>query len=101
MWITINEPRVVATQGYGNGGMAPGIVGMGTTVYVAAHNLIKGHAKAYHVYDTEFRSSQQGVYLLIDCLLISCISVYVYAYAHLSLSSMRFLLFFTGFFLPF
>lgn len=60
-WITLNEPRVVATQGYGDGHMAPGIVGPGTTTYVAAHNLIKAHAKAYHIYDEEFRQTQKGI----------------------------------------
>ncbi|VDI50812.1 lactase-phlorizin hydrolase, partial [Mytilus galloprovincialis] len=60
LWITLNEPRVVATQGYGDGHMAPGIVGLGTTVYDSAHNLIKAHAKAYHIYDKEFRPAQKG-----------------------------------------
>lgn len=59
-WITLNEPRVVATLGYGAGTMAPAIGGPGTTVYVATHNLIKAHAKAYRVYDTEFRHTQKG-----------------------------------------
>ena len=40
--------------------MAPGVVGPGTTVYIAGHNLIKAHAKAYHVYNQEFRSTQKG-----------------------------------------
>ena len=34
-------------QGYGNGAMAPGIVGMGTTAYLAAHNQIRAHGRAY------------------------------------------------------
>merc|ERR1712018_616978 len=37
-WITLNEPKETSLQGYGNGAMAPGIVGMGTTAYLAAHN---------------------------------------------------------------
>ena len=59
-WITLNEPRVVATQGYGDGNMAPGMVGPGTYMYQVTHNLIKAHAKAYHIYDKEFRASQKG-----------------------------------------
>ena len=63
MWITINEPRVVATNGYGNGDLAPGIKKLdGTSMYQAAHTLIKAHAKAYHVYDDEFRSIQKGLF---------------------------------------
>ena len=30
--------------------MAPGIVGPGTTAYIAAHNQIRAHAKAYRAY---------------------------------------------------
>lgn len=44
--------------------MAPGIVGLGTTVYDSAHNLIKAHAKAYHIYDKEFRPAQKGIMYL-------------------------------------
>ena len=34
-------------KGYGGGTMAPGIIGLGTTTYVAAHNQIRAHARAY------------------------------------------------------
>ena len=34
-------------QGYGGGTMAPGIIGPGTTAYIAAHNQIRAHARAY------------------------------------------------------
>ena len=40
-WITLNEPRETSLQGYGNGAHAPGIVGEGTTAYIAAHNQIR------------------------------------------------------------
>ena len=60
LWITLNEPWVVSVQGYGNGGKAPANIGPGTNTYIAAHNLIKGHAKAYHVYNEEFRAKQKG-----------------------------------------
>ena len=60
LWITINEPSVVTLNGYGNGVHAPGQVGMGDKVYIVAHNLIRAHAKAYRVYDNEFRATQGG-----------------------------------------
>ena len=68
-WITLNEPketsiqvRVSASvpclthvlQGYGTGTMAPGIIGPGTTAYVAAHNQIRAHARAYRAYEVTF-----------------------------------------------
>ena len=55
---------MVSTQQYGNGGMAPGVL---DHEYDAAHNLIKAHAKAYKVYDKEFKSTQGG-------------NIFVYAY---------------------
>lgn len=51
---------MVSVLGYGDGTMAPGIKGSGTKDYIVTHNLIKAHAKAYHIYDKEFRSTQQG-----------------------------------------
>ena len=47
-------------KGYGGGTMAPGIIGLGTTTYVAAHNQIRAHARAYRVYHEEFAPSQNG-----------------------------------------
>ncbi|KAJ3666409.1 hypothetical protein Zmor_001851 [Zophobas morio] len=59
-WITFNEPLESCYQGYGTGTMAPGYSHSGLTDYKCAHNIIKAHAKAYHVYDEEFRTQQQG-----------------------------------------
>ncbi|XP_021358662.1 lactase-phlorizin hydrolase-like, partial [Mizuhopecten yessoensis] len=59
-WITLNEPWVVSLQGYGQGIKAPGIVSPGDKVYIAAHNLIRAHGKAYRVYENEFKHTQHG-----------------------------------------
>lgn len=40
--------------------MAPGLTGKGDKIYQAGHNLIKAHAKAYHIYVNEFKKSQKG-----------------------------------------
>ena len=58
-WITLNEPQVTSTRGYGTGKFAPGVVGEGTTAYVAAHNQIRAHAKSYRLYKNDF-ASQKG-----------------------------------------
>lgn len=50
----------MSVLGYENGEMAPGIKGKGDYVYIVAHNLIKAHAKAYRLYEQEFKSSQKG-----------------------------------------
>lgn len=41
-WITMNEPSVK------------------NLTYTAGHNLLKAHAKVWHLYDKEFRRSQKG-----------------------------------------
>lgn len=59
-WITLNEPFVVSNHGYEIGVMAPGLTGKGDRIYQAGHNLIKAHAKAYHIYHNEFKRAQKG-----------------------------------------
>jgi len=60
LWITLNEPRVQCTGGYGDGNTAPGVTGIGDNTYICAHNKIRAHAKAYRVYQSEFAASQKG-----------------------------------------
>ncbi|XP_061440079.1 cytosolic beta-glucosidase-like [Rhineura floridana] len=68
LWITINEPYIIATLGYEKGILAPGIAEPGTGAYQAAHNMIKAHAAAWHSYDRLFRKQQGG---LVSIALIS------------------------------
>ncbi|XP_073663847.1 lactase/phlorizin hydrolase isoform X3 [Tursiops truncatus] len=61
-WITLNEPFVIANQGYGYGTAAPGISSRpGTGPYIAGHNLIKAHAEAWHLYNDVYRARQGGM----------------------------------------
>lgn len=55
-WITFNEPKIITLYAYGTGAFPPALFGHYDDVYLAAHNLIKAHAEAYHVYD----KSQNG-----------------------------------------
>ena len=50
----------MAHLGYGIGIFAPGISGAGTSEYIAAHNLLRAHAKAYLLYEREFKNQQGG-----------------------------------------
>jgi len=59
-WITFNEPWCVTYLGYGVGSKAPGIKRTGTDDYVAAHNLLRAHAKVYRWYESAFKPTQQG-----------------------------------------
>jgi len=60
-WITLNEPKETSLQGYGSGDMAPGIVGRGTYSYIAAHNQIRAHGRAYRLYESQYKPTQGGV----------------------------------------
>lgn len=59
-WLTINEPKLVCQAGYGGSAKAPGLNLQGTGEYVCSHNILLAHAKAYHIYEEEFRPSQKG-----------------------------------------
>lgn len=62
-WVIINEPKQVCLSGYGIGDFAPGIVSNGVGDYICAKNVLLAHAKAYHVYSKEFKSTQHGRYI--------------------------------------
>ncbi|XP_049837068.1 myrosinase 1-like isoform X1 [Schistocerca gregaria] len=58
-WVTFNEP---ATFVHGNTDvrMAPSQPAKGIGDYLAAHTIIKAHARVWHLYDEQFRASQNG-----------------------------------------
>lgn len=58
-WITFNEAWVVAMLSYGMGIFAPGKVS-NRYPYVAGHNMLLAHARAYRIYDQQFRATQKG-----------------------------------------
>ncbi|CAG0894932.1 unnamed protein product [Darwinula stevensoni] len=61
LWITFNEPWVVAWMGYGTGGGAPGHSDApGEKTYQAGRNILLAHAKTYRMYQEEFFASQGG-----------------------------------------
>ncbi|XP_006820740.1 cytosolic beta-glucosidase-like [Saccoglossus kowalevskii] len=67
LWITFNEPKVVAS-GYGGARKAPGLGHQSTGVYRVTHNILKAHAKAWHVYDDKYRKNQGGqVGITLNC----------------------------------
>ncbi|XP_061581207.1 beta-klotho [Cololabis saira] len=59
-WLTMNNPYLVAVQGYGTGVHAPGEKGGLSVSLIVAHNLIRAHAKAWHIYNALFRATQRG-----------------------------------------
>ncbi|XP_076020999.1 beta-klotho [Genypterus blacodes] len=59
-WLTMHNPYLVASQGYGTGIHAPGETGGPSAALTVAHNLIRAHAKTWHTYNTHFRPTQKG-----------------------------------------
>ncbi|XP_056625741.1 beta-klotho [Triplophysa dalaica] len=59
-WLTIHNPFLLAVQGYGTGAHAPGMRGERQHPFIAAHNIIRAHANAWHIYDRHFRCHQRG-----------------------------------------
>lgn len=58
-WITLNEPWVVAILGYGQGVFAPGRIS-NSEPYIAAHHLLRSHARAVDIYRQQFQNRQKG-----------------------------------------
>nr|QLC28931.1 beta-glucosidase [Spodoptera frugiperda] len=60
MFITFNEPREICFEGYGSATKAPILNATAMGAYLCAKNLVTAHAKAYYLYDREFRPVQGG-----------------------------------------
>lgn len=60
LWTTINEPFSICYHGYGELQKAPAINSTGIGEYLCMHNVLKAHARVYHLYDNEYRGTQEG-----------------------------------------
>ncbi|KAJ2941185.1 hypothetical protein O0L34_g10416 [Tuta absoluta] len=59
IWLTINEPLVVCDLSYSSAILAPGILEP-EMLNVCTKNTLMAHAKAYRIYDEEYRSKYNG-----------------------------------------
>lgn len=59
-WITFNEPSDFCLNGYGDDFHAPAIDMHGVGEYLCAHNVLKAHAAAYHLYKNSFYEQYKG-----------------------------------------
>ncbi|XP_066994436.2 myrosinase 1 [Anabrus simplex] len=59
-WITLNEPASFVSGYASQGGLAPSVNKPGVGDYLANHNSLIAHARAYHLYDEQYRAKQQG-----------------------------------------
>ncbi|XP_067683478.1 lactase/phlorizin hydrolase-like [Haliotis asinina] len=60
LWMTFNEPPIIAILGYGGGQFAPQVHNMTQNVYIVARNLVLAHAEVYHLYNSTYKASQKG-----------------------------------------
>ncbi|XP_063388277.1 myrosinase 1-like [Cydia fagiglandana] len=58
-WLTINEPVVVCDVGY-TGYIAPGLESEGRGSYLCTKHILLAHAKAYRLYEAEYKPLYQG-----------------------------------------
>jgi len=73
-WITINEPAEII-RGYGESAYAPGLEQHGVADYLVGHTLLRAHAKAFHLYDSTFRPTQQGqVGITLNALFVKALT---------------------------
>ena len=50
-------------QGYGSEVFVPAINSHGIGVYLCSHYMLLGHARAYHLYNKEFKEKQKGSFV--------------------------------------
>jgi len=59
-WVTINEPSQIILGYNSHGIYAPNTPLEGVGEYLAGHHMILAHAKAYRVYEKDFKGKQKG-----------------------------------------
>ncbi|XP_068082738.1 myrosinase 1-like [Anabrus simplex] len=59
-WLTFNDPGTFMSGYTTKQGMAPSIDKPGVGDYLTAHHVLIAHARAYHLYDEQYRATQQG-----------------------------------------
>ncbi|CAH2097431.1 unnamed protein product [Euphydryas editha] len=65
-WITLNEPITFCDIAYNSGSQAPGYIIPGVGNYICNKNAMLAHAKAYRIYDKEFRSKYNGKVSIVN-----------------------------------
>ncbi|XKL62633.1 hypothetical protein PGB90_002466 [Kerria lacca] len=63
-WITINEPSEII-DGYSSDRYAPDLNLDSPANYIVGHNILKAHAKIFRLYNTKYRSKQQGIFITL------------------------------------
>ncbi|CAH2265649.1 jg15733 [Pararge aegeria aegeria] len=59
-WVTINEPFTICTIGYAIGAFSSGVHDPEVGTYLCIKNVVMAHAKAWRLYDKEYRKQFKG-----------------------------------------
>uniref|UniRef100_A0A2A4JEG9 Beta-glucosidase n=1 Tax=Heliothis virescens TaxID=7102 RepID=A0A2A4JEG9_HELVI len=59
-WVTLNEPKQFLIFGYGQNRFAPDVLSPGIGDYMGVKNALLAHARAWHLYNNEYREKQKG-----------------------------------------
>lgn len=68
-WLTLNEPLVMCDLTYNTGMVAPGIKDPEMANYICLRHVMLAHAKAWRIYDEEFKGKYHGKVALVNALL--------------------------------
>lgn len=60
MWTTVNEPHQHCYNGYGLDIFVPALMSHGVGEYLCTHYMLLAHARAYRIYEKEFKPHQKG-----------------------------------------
>lgn len=64
-WLTINEPVAICDFVYNTGEFPPGNVDPDVSPYLCNRHLLLAHARAYRIFEKEFRPKYNGKILII------------------------------------
>ncbi|XP_055910682.1 myrosinase 1-like, partial [Eupeodes corollae] len=60
LWITFNEPMQICKPGYSTAESPPNIKSPGIGDYLCFTNILKAHARTYHLYKSKYVKEQRG-----------------------------------------
>lgn len=59
-WLTFNEPLIFCGYAYNTGNQPPSVKSPGVGDYICLKNVMLAHAKAWRIYDEEFKPKYKG-----------------------------------------
>ncbi|XP_068624870.1 myrosinase 1-like [Battus philenor] len=69
IWVTVNEPLIICDAPYNTGLFAPGVKDPEYANYLCGKNLLLAHARAWRLYDKEFRKKHHGKIGIVNHLI--------------------------------